>query len=322
MEINDLTDEQMAKLTPEQVTILEDDPSKLDEIIGQQTAETEDEPEQAEEEGAANGAGEEEAEPVVLNKSGKEVIPYAKHKELRVENATLREQLQAAQQENSKAAEELSALLKAKDDAKGKDVAVIDDALEAHLTTIKEDMPELYAVINQILDGTRKQEAKLTQTLDQLKREKEESERAKNQSIDEQVAEAIENNPILSHWKESDPDAWDEAIRQDEAIRYTPKWSKKSFDERFDEIVRRVQKIIPDATLPAKKPTADDTKAAAKAKLEKAPARKPTTLSDVQGGADPTSEQEQIANLSPHELTARLMKMPAHKAAAMRAELD
>jgi hypothetical protein len=50
--------------------------------------------------------------------------------------------------------------------------------------------------------------------------------------------------------------------------------------------------------------------------------RKPVTLSDIQGGANPASEREQLENLSPFELAQKLMKMPTHQAAALRAELD
>jgi hypothetical protein len=316
MEISELTDAQVATLTPEEIETLESSPEKLDEIMASKEAKATDKPEQEEQEGAANGAGDEE-QPVVLNKSGKGVIPYEKHKELRVENSTLKQQLQDAQAK-------LDELVKAKDEAGNKkEVAAADDAIAAHLETLKADMPELHTVITAVLDGSRKQGEKLNETLEQLKREKEESERVQQQSVAEQVAEAKDNNPDLVHWEANDPEAWDEALRQDEILRTSAKWANKPYAERFEETVRRVRAIMPEASAPKKQADPEKVKAEAKAKVEKAPARKPTTLSDIQGGASPAAtEAEQIANMHPQDLTKKLLSMPAHKAAALRAELD
>ena len=96
----------------------------------------------------------------------------------------------------------------------------------------------------------------------------------------------------------------------------------KPYAERFHEVVRRVRAIMPEASTPKKKPDPGTMKAEVQAKLEAAPARKPVTLSDIQGGANPASEREQLENLSPFELAQKLMKMPMHQAAALRAELD
>jgi hypothetical protein len=335
MEIEQLTDEQIANLTPEQVEMLENNPEKLAEILEGQSAEdgdtknddTKDEPKPAVKKSVANDAGDtkegdEDKEPVVLNKSGKGVIPYEKHKELRVENSSLREQLQAAQASNAEATEKLQALLKDKTEAKGKNIAVADDALAAHLESIKENMPELHTVITAVLDGSRKQGEKLESTLEELKREREESQRASKQSIEEQVAEAKENNPDLTHWEANDPEAWDEALRQDEILRTSAKWAKKPYAERFEEVVRRVRAINPEASALKTTPDPKETKAKAEAKVKEATARKPTTLSDIQGGANPASEGDEINNLHPHDLVAKIMKMPSHKAAALRADID
>ena len=314
MEVDQLTDEQIANLTPEQIEMLENDPSKLAEIIGKETVT--DEPEQEEEKGAANGAGEDEPKGV-STKNGKGIIPYEKHKELRVENSTLKQELQDTKGK-------LEELLKAKEEAKdgSKAEAKADEAIAKHLEHIKENLPELHEVVTSILKGSKDQGDKLEETLKELKREKEEAARVKELSVREQVAEAKENNPDLVHWEASDPEAWDEALRQDETLRRSTKWASKSFSERFEEVVRRVRAIMPDASAPKKEPEPEETKAKAKAKLESAKARKPTTLSDIHGGANPASESEQINNLTPNQLVEKLRTMPAQKAAAMRAELD
>ena len=164
MEVDQLTDEQIANLTPEQIEILENDPSKLEEILGKETAK--DEPELEEKESVANDAGEDEPKGV-STKSGKGIIPYEKHKELRVENSTLKQQLQDTKAEVEK-------LLKAKDEAKTeKAEAVADDAIAKHLDRLKDDMPELHEVISAVLKGNKEQGDKLEKTLQELKREKE-----------------------------------------------------------------------------------------------------------------------------------------------------
>ncbi|SCY26145.1 hypothetical protein SAMN05216420_10429 [Nitrosospira sp. Nl5] len=322
MEADQLTDAQIANLTPEQIEMLENNPDKLGEILGKQAAK--DEPEQEEQESqlgvTSSGAGEDE--PVVQTKSGKGIIPYEKHKQLRVENLALREQLKAAQLENSQAAEKLEALLKQKENATGASVAEADDAIAKHLETIRKDMPDLHQVISAVLEGSRKQGETLNQTLEELRREKEESDRMKQFSVEEQVAEAKDNNPDLTHWESKDPEAWDEALKQDEILRTSGKWANKAYAERFQEVVRRVRAIMPEASVPQKQADPEQTKAEAQARLSSAPVRKPTTLSDIQGGANPASEREQLENLSPFELTQKLMKMSPQQASALRADLD
>lgn len=320
MEISDLTDEQINSLTREQANELEEHPERLEEILGK-TAKPKDEPkpEQEEQDGAANGAGkdDDEEEPVVLNKSGKGIIPYSTVQGLRVENATLKEQFKEAQQR-------LEELMQQKEEA-GSDpeaMANADAEIASHLDLLKEDMPEVYQVLNAVVTSGKAREKKLEEALSRLQKEREEAKEAKEKSIAEQVAEATENNADLVHWRENDQEAWEEAIRQDENLRLNAKWREKSFDERFAEAVRRVRAIMPEAAIPKKPKSAEETRAAAKAKLEEAPARQPTTLSDFQGGRSTTSPHEELASLSNGELTARLMKMPREAAAAMRADLD
>ncbi|SET24900.1 hypothetical protein SAMN05216412_104158 [Nitrosospira multiformis] len=320
MELDQLTDEQIANLTPEQIEILESDPNKLAEILGRQEAPEEEETEKSSSDvkdgmpGKASG-DESEDEPVVLNKSGKGTIPYQKHKELRVENSALREQLKSAQGK-------LDEFLMRKEEAKEVETVALDEKLKTHLEALKEEMPQLHQVLSALLEGSRKQGERLEQTLRELEREKEESERTSQVSTAEQVAEAKDNNPDLVHWESNDPGAWEEALKQDEILRINTKWAEKPYAERFQEVVRRVRAIMPEASTPKKKSDPGMMKADVQAKLEAAPVRKPVTLSDIQGGANPASEREQLESLSPFELAQKLMKMPTHQAAALRAELD
>jgi uncharacterized protein YwgA len=312
METDHLTDEAITNLAPEEIEALEN----AGHIPNEQMAK--DEPKPEERKGVANDAGEDE--PIVHTKNGKGIIPYEKHKALRVENSVLREQLQAAQLENRKAAEKLETLLKQKD-AEGMDDAIPDEAIARHLERLETDMPEVHQVITAVLEGSRKQGEKLEKTLEELRHERDASARARQLTVEEQIAEAKDNNPDLVHWENNDLQAWEEALKQDEILRTSSKWAGRPFSERFEEVARRVKAIMPEASIPTQADP-ERIRADVRARLENAPARKPTTLSDIQGGANPASERDQIENLSPHELARRLMKMPSQQAAALRADLD
>ena len=322
-----LTDEQIAKLTPQQVTEFEDNPEAVEKYLADQEKEPEsestEEPEQ-EEEDAANGEGEEEPEdeeqePVVLTKNGKGTIPYEKHKALRVENAELKEKIQKFQKLHS----ELEALKqKAANAPTQSKFNELQKAVTNKIANIKEDYPDLAETLDliAIMQAQERQEREAQQ--DAAKAQAEAAANEQKRIIDEQVQEAKENNPDLTYWEANDEDAWREAMLQDQALLQNPKWAKKSYDERFVEVVKRVRAVMPDASEPPNQPPSAKTKAKATAKLKEAPERKPTTLSDVHGGGNPNSEDEAMDNLTPHQLAARLLKMPAGKAAAMRARFE
>lgn len=335
----ELTDAQIRDLTPEQITEYEQNPDEFIEKFQanqeKATDETKEEPEQEEdsqetEEDAANGEGEqsedeEEKEPVILTKNGKGTIPYSTLKELRVENATLKEQLKSLQTAKT----DLENLREEKANARSPERrAEIQKKIATRITSMKEDFPDIGDTFDTMVEYMRDLEAERAEEkaaqAAKAKADKEKADAAEEARIAEinaKVREAKENNPDLMHWEQNDPDAWQEAVMQDAILMQTPKWSKKTNEERLEEVVKRVRAIMPDASEPPEAPTAK-TKEKAKAKLDKAPARKPTTLSDIKGGANPASEREQLENLSPLELARKLKQMPAQQAAAMRAELD
>ena len=151
----ELNDEQIAKLTPEQITEYEDNPEAREKILAslKATEETEETPEQEEEEDAANGEGEadeseeeeqdepeQEEEPVVLTKSGKATIPYEKHKELRMEVASLRDKL-AGMEKTKAELETLKARINAAPTHERR--SEIQKKLEERIATMKEDFPDI-----------------------------------------------------------------------------------------------------------------------------------------------------------------------------------
>lgn len=346
----DLTDEQISKLTPEQVTEFENDEEALAKYLAdQEKGEPEtNESEQEDDDGAAHGADEvaeeepEEEEPIVRTKNGKREIPYSEHKALRVKVATLEEELEKYRESQNERdqlkakVEELQSLQQQINGAKTPSKRnEIQERFDKHIASMKEDFPDvgnsLEAVKELVNDMTTELEAvkaenraraKEIEAAKQEAKAKAEADAAEQKrQVDELVQEAKENNPDLSYWEHNDKAAFNEAVAQDEAMLRNPYWRNKSYEERFVEVVKRVRAIMPEASEPPNTASAK-TKESVKAKLEKAPTRKPTTLSDIQGGGDPLSEKERIENLSPGELAQKLMKMPASAAAAMRADLD
>lgn len=338
----ELTDEQIASLTPEEITEIESNPDSATEILARKgkAEQPEDEPEQEEDESAANGAGEDEGEPeeehgegdekepepVILTKDGKRTIPYEKLKELRVQNAELRDKLQSLQSTQT----ELESLRKQQAQAKTPERRKeIQEQLVEKIKVLKEDFPDIGSAVDSINEMYSELSKQIEEDRLLAKKKAEEEEAAKKRVeeeqkriIDEQVQEAKENNPDLTHWEAHDEDAWREAMLQDQVLLQNPKWAKKSLDERFVEVVKRVRAVMPEASEPPSAEPSTKTKEKAKANLDKAVERKPTTLSDIKGGGNPASEREQLENLSPIELAQKLMKMPDHVAAALRAELD
>lgn len=333
-----LTDEQISKLTPEQITEFEQDPESLKKYMADQegkTDESQEEPEQEEEsdeDGAANGAGEDDSEeededePVVLTKNGKKTIPYSEFKELRVENATLKEQLKGLQTAKT----DLENLREEKANARSPERrAEIQKKLTERIASMKEDFPDIgnsMESVNELITdlSTELAEEKAANKA-RVKAEKERAEAAEAERvrvINEQVNEATAKNADLVYWKENDEDAWNEAVMQDAILMQNPKWSKKPIPERLLEVVKRVKAVLPDASTAPNAAPSDKTKEKAKAKLDKATARKPTTLSDIHGGDNPLSEKERAENMSGLELVNKLRSMPARQAAAMRADLD
>ena len=336
----EFTDEQIAKLTPEQITEFDENPEAAEKYLAElekSSEESKDEPEQEDDEGAANGAGKddedekqedepEEEKPVVLTKNGKGTIPYEKYQELRKQNAEYRDKLNALQ--NTQA--ELESLRAKQAQAKTPERrAELKKQLIERTERLKEDFPDIgesMTSVKEIVEDLERQieedRAEAKRKADEAAAEKKRVEEEQKRILDEQVQEAKENNPYLSHWEAHDEDAWREAMLQDQVLLNTPKWAKKSLEERFEEVVKRVKTNMPEASEPPNAEPSDRTKEKAKAKLAKAEVKKPTTLSDIKGGASPASEREQLENLSPFELAKKLMNMPERAASAMRAELD
>lgn len=351
MDIDDLSPDQLASLTGEQITAIEANPDKIEEILNNQEVKDAERDskatsEQEVDERAANGTDEKQAkeeskedeEPVLLNKSEKGTIPYSTLQntrkdlaEQRARNEQLERDLADARAAKEEALSKTTELAKAQEDASTPAEQKEADAdMQEHLKVLEEDFPEQYAIVKNMIDRDSVQ----SKTIESLSARLEklegstptvDSEKDLQEKLRQESIEAVDNNPDLAHWRDNDPEAFDEADKQDQILRTMDKWKGKSFAERFAEAVKRTRAIMPDASKPQKLSGKDttDLKAEAKKKVDSARVPEPTTLSDVKGAEGASlSKQEELDNMDELDLTARLMRMSPEEAAAYRAEGD
>ncbi|MEE8429049.1 MAG: hypothetical protein V3S33_06060 [Gammaproteobacteria bacterium] len=109
------------------------------------------------------------------------------------------------------------------------------------------------------------------------------------------MQEAIDNIPDLAKWQEEEPAKWAAAGTLDEEIQKEPEFKNATFQERFDEVTRRMGGTVPDRTAKpsgeglSPKTVNDKVDEALKA-AEKNQA--PTTLSDFPAGNTPADQSE------------------------------
>jgi len=147
-------------------------------------------------------------------------------------------------------------------------------------------------------------------------RDREEQGRAQR-SVEEQVAEAIDNNPTLRYLNDmKDKDAalaevWDEIAAEDQVLRTLPKYAKVSFADRFAAAVKRVEADRGQIKLPAEYQTTAQVKAAAEARTREAGSEfRPNTLTDLPGGGvPPGANDDPFDSMDPSQLE-RLMDDP------------
>lgn len=262
-----------------------------------------------EEESAASGATtEEQAETTdadsddvkspVLSKDGKRTIPY-EVLELARQRATaateeansLREKVAEYEGKNQK----VDNFLK----AKGIDPASITDEQVESLTA--EEMKQLEDLDPLIGKAVRLMNENLTRVqaapVEQVK-------------TGNPVMDAISANTDLSSWRSADPDRWDFAVSVDDKLKADPKFQSLSIEERFSEAARRTRIAFGDEPV-EQKTNVETTEQVAAKKIAAATALTvPRSLSNI--GVTPTSERslvEQLAELQPHEIEARMANM-------------
>lgn len=271
------------------------------------------------EKSAASGAVDEKQEggeePYVESKSGGNKIPYVvldetrkERDQLRAQNAEMAQKL--AQLESSstkmqthleKSGIDLSALQNGErlTDEQLSDLEEMDPTL-AHLARLTMSQFERMEQLQQKIDSIQPQEALSPAELE------------------------IRANPDLKSWRESDTDRWETAKRYDDLLRQDPAFQNATLEQRFAEAVRRTKSLFGDPldTNPEKPNNAQSAAEIAAAKVAKASASTPRTLTDM--GASPQTERspvEALGDLSEAEINARLANMSPAEIDRMLASL-
>lgn len=262
-----------------------------------------------EEDGAASGAiiegqsekvaDSDDIKSPVLSKDGKRTIPY--------------EVLEVARQKATAATEEANSLRAKVAEYEGKNQKV-NKFLEA-----KGIDPE--SITDEQVESLSAEEMKQLEEIDPLigKAIRLMNENlARTQPVQEPVKtgnpimDAISANADLNAWRGNDPDRWDFAVSVDDKLKADPKFQSLSLQDRFAEAARRTRIAFGDEQAEPQKTTETTAEIAAKKVAAATAQAVPRSLSNI--GITPTSERplaEQLADLSPAELTARMATMTA-----------
>lgn len=235
----------------------------------------------------------------ILARDGKNVIPYS--------------QLESAR-ERAKAAETLVEELNAKIEQMAKDTAkpaATDTPMltEDELTALEADSPTLAKVLR----ATQNKALELEEKVKSLETHQQATVAREVDATKSEIQTAIDATPELAKWQadKDDPSMWNLAASLDATLRERPEYKGVPFADRFKKVVELTKAALgqeaPKTETP--KPTQEELKAAAAAKLKAKPGL-PSTLSDIPGGAPPAvDEKERVEQMSPVELGNKFMAM-------------
>lgn len=276
----------------------------------------------------------------VLLKDGKHFLPYEKHAEerrLRMEAENRNKQLEAevqalkegkGQQPNGEGKGDLP------DSSTGTlegDLAVIDE-LEAKAKAYEaEGLTELAATTAasaKMMRSMATQLQKLGSYVTAAQAREAEDQTRSKQTVDEQIAQAIDNNPKLRYLQDTmgatpaNAEMWDMVADQDALLRSNPKFKDMSFGDRFAKALQMVEAINGEIKLPVEYQTVASVKAAAEDKAKGATEFQPRTLSDLPGGGMPRGgDQNEFGNLDVSQMERLMDDASPDKLAEMLARV-
>lgn len=235
---------------------------------------------------------EEEKEPEgISTKDGKHTLPYSV--------------LQAERQRAQELARRTEELERQIEELKSAPVAVDESPLalldEEKLQELQEYFPDVYQSVLDQQQAVAANNAKLAQ----LERVERQRQAAAQERMAIEAQEAIDNNPILSHWQKHNPEIFDYCVEQDNLLRKDPGQSKLSLDQRFDKVAKMALVIYDN---PVKQSEAVPVKPAAAAKQV-------TSLSEIKGGVPEQTEQQALESMSAAQIGEMLVKMTPDKRA-------
>lgn len=257
------------------------------------SSEPAEEPKQVEEEGA------------IATPSGKGTIPYAVLK-------GEREKRQAAEAAVADLSERLKGIEQqmAQGSTNAAEAAIADLPAE-ELEALRIDFPVFGKVIDSLLNKIES----LTGEISGIKQIDEERQAATQRQQAATVQELIDNDPVLSHLQRNDPELFAKAVDIDRTLIGDPRFPDMA--SRFAKVSETVESLFGPfdgvsrpKSAPSIKPI--DKAVARAAVTEQIANRKatPTSLSDIPSGdAQETDELDDLENLSPTEIGARMLKM-------------
>ncbi|MGZ5053380.1 MAG: hypothetical protein ACXWAT_00395 [Methylobacter sp.] len=293
------------------------DPAVLDQLLnswGKNPEAEQDvkEPEKAPEPSASSSVAEEsnvdaeanaeaEKEPDgIATKDGKHIISYD----------VLKSERQARQDAQRKAQEleqEIERLKSGAINVSGEAVTLL---TPEQMEDLKEIVPDQYEAIVAQQNELRA----LMQQNAQFKQEQQRIEAERQNQVALSVQEAIDNNPVLSHWQQNNPEAWNYCVALDKLEQQDPANANLSFEERFANVAKMALAKFPNPfpeqsskTEQAKEAAPQNKQEPAKQQPEKPPI---ASLSELKGG-DPAeaSLKERVQDLTPAQINAQLAGM-------------
>lgn len=234
----------------------------------------------------------------IATKDGQHIIPYS-------ELETARERAVRAE----KMLEDQTALLEELKAGRitPEEVPPVD---EEAMTLLEDELPQVAKALRAQQSLLESLKVKVHQYETKEQREQE----ARQQAEQDTMKAAIAANPTLSAWQEAafrkeNPDAtlWDQAAEADALLRSNPAWASKPLSERFARAVAMVE-AMNGMTSTTKRTKQADPAAELDAMLGDRSI--PGSLSEFPGGTPPAQDdREALANISPHELAARMQDM-------------
>lgn len=320
LDLNTADPEQLAKVfnqleSGEELQAADPTPTEPEKTAqAEQSQEQQQQPEQKPE----DKSGESQSEPEgIATKDGKHVIPYSVLKSER-ERASRAEQMVREMQERLQALEQQAkpGEAGAKNDgesARATTESAVPEISPEDLELLKEDFPTVYKTVMASMNAIKAIEDKLKPVVESVQEQTESRER----TVAEQVQDAIDSIPKLSHIQSSDKEAFALAKQFDATLRQDANWASKPLQERFEKVVELVEGVRGAIEVPGKTPKAqpkpEDLKNAAKAKaVQEAAASKtvPTSLSEFPAGQAPeANEADQVESMTPLQLAAKFASM-------------
>lgn len=261
----------------------------------------------------------------ILTVDGKHVIPNAVLKEARERAAGATAALAEAQQSIVALADEVKALragkepARAADDPHNKTVAELREMLK----DVEKEAPWQVPVLEKFIEAVELAQAEIAD----LRGARAQDDRQIVQSLEQQAADAKENNATLVLWDTQAPELFSEAVKFDTFIRSDSQMRERypTFEARFAAAVEMVKAShageaiplpetvdtskAPVGKEPAKTPSATDIQARAKAVLDKASVDSVRTLSDITGGVGEVAAHEALERMSSAEVGAKFSNM-------------